>query len=66
MFANQRRGTAGLGSISGVALVMVAWLISTGVMVKVYRDGGVSGASLPNNSNCELVCQVPVVKLKKG
>lgn len=65
MFANQRRGTAGLGSLTGVALVLVAWLISTGVMIKVYQEGGTSTGWLAPDSNCELVCQVPAVKLKK-
>jgi hypothetical protein len=55
MFQNQRRGTAGLGSIGGVALVMVAWLISTGVLVKAYREGPVYRA--PVGTSCELVCQ---------
>ncbi len=56
MFANQRRGTVGLGSIGAVAAVLAAWLISTGVLIKTYRDGGLS--QLPDGSTCELVCQV--------
>ncbi|MDP1822406.1 MAG: hypothetical protein Q8L48_04165 [Archangium sp.] len=55
MFANQRRGTVGLGSIGAVAAIMVAWLIGTGVLIKTYREGGAS--RLPANSTCELVCQ---------
>lgn len=62
MFANQRRGTAGLGSIGGVAAVLVAWLITTGVMVKTYSEGG-SLPSMPDGSTCKLVCQ-PGVKVK--
>lgn len=60
MFANQRRGTVGMGSIGAVAAVMVAWLIGTGVLIKSYREGGAS--RLPPNTTCEVVCQqaVPV------
>ncbi len=54
MFANQRRGTAGLGSLAGVAAVLVAWLIGTGVMLKTYREGGAS--LLPANGTCQVVC----------
>ena len=60
MFANQRRGSAGLGSIGAVAAVMVAWLISTGVLVKVYREGAFS--KIPAGSTCELVCQASPLK----
>lgn len=58
MFANQRRGSAGLGSIGAVAVVMVAWLISTGVLVKAYREGAAS--RIPSGSTCELVCGSPL------
>lgn len=60
MFANQRRGSAGLGSIGAVAAVMVLWLISTGVLVKSYREGGLS--RLPEGSTCQMVCQGGVAK----
>jgi hypothetical protein len=63
MFANQRRGTAGLGSITAVALVAVAWLIGTGVMIKTYREGPAS--LMPADGTCEVVCQ-GAAKLKKG
>lgn len=55
MFANQRRGTVGLGSITAVAAIMAAWIIGTGVMVKSYREGGTS--HLPAGSTCQVVCQ---------
>lgn len=58
MFANQRRGTVGLGSIGMVAAVMVAWLIGTGVLIKSYQDGGAS--RLPASSTCQLVCPTAV------
>ena len=54
MFANQRRGTAGLGSIAAVAAVLVGWLIGAGVMLKSYREGGAS--VLPANGTCQVVC----------
>ena len=60
MFANQRRGTACLGSIAGVAAVLVAWLIGTGVMLETYRQGGAS--SLPANGTCQVVCPGKHVK----
>jgi hypothetical protein len=53
MFKNQR-GTAGLGSIVGVAVVMALSILGTGLMVKVYRDGGAS--QLPGNGTCQVVC----------
>ncbi len=62
MFAYQRRGNAGFGSIGAVALVMTMWLMTTGVLVKVYRDGGVS--QIPADSTCEVGCQKPLVKVK--
>ena len=55
MFQNQRRGMAGLGSIGGVAMVMVAWLLSTGVMVKAWREGAISRA--PAGTSCQVVCE---------
>lgn len=55
MFANQRRGSAGLGSIGAVAAVMVAWLVSTGVLVKAYREGAAS--RFPEGGTCQSVCQ---------
>lgn len=51
MFQNQRRGNSSLAGIIAVALVALAWLAGTGLMVKVYREG----ASLP--PACELVCR---------
>jgi hypothetical protein len=54
MFANQRRGTAGLGSIGAVALVLVGWLVATGVFVKVYQEGGTP--SFIESPNCQVVC----------
>ena len=53
MFANQRRGSAGLGAIVAVAIVVVSWIAGTGLLVKVYRDGGVNSL----RSQCELVCR---------
>lgn len=65
MFANQRRGSAGLGSITGVALVALLWLIGATLMLKTYREGGASALrQLP--SSCEVVCQAPMTDLKKG
>ncbi|MFZ5443758.1 MAG: hypothetical protein ACOZQL_27380 [Myxococcota bacterium] len=55
MFTNQRRGTAGLGSITAVALVLAGWLVSTGIFMKVYRDGGLS--KMPEGGTCQVVCQ---------
>jgi len=63
MFANQRRGSAGLGSITGVGLVMLLWIIGASVMLKTYREGG-SRLTLP--SSCEVICQVPSADVKKG
>lgn len=65
MFANQRRGTAGLGSITGVALVALIWLLGATVMLKTYREGG-STASQQAPSSCQVVCQAAVTDLKKG
>lgn len=45
-----------------MALVMTMWLMTTGVLVKVYRDGGVS--QIPADSTCEVGCQKPLVKVK--
>lgn len=55
MFANQRRGSAGLGAIVGVGLVLLGWLASTGLLVKVYSDGGLTRGGAP----CEVVCRSP-------
>ncbi len=54
MFANQRRGSAGLGSIAAVALVMATWFVGTGVLVQVYRHGGVT--LMPSGGTCQVVC----------
>ena len=62
MFANERRGSAGLGSIGAVAAVMVAWVISTGVLYKSFREGGLS--RLPANSTCQVVCPGSELKSK--
>lgn len=61
MFASQRDPAAGRGALWGVALLMVAWVVTTGVMWKAYRDGS---ASAPE-SRCELVCR-PTVPTPKG
>lgn len=53
MFANQRRRSAGLGAIFAVGLVALGYLAGTGLLLKVYRDGG--PASL--ESQCEMVCR---------
>jgi hypothetical protein len=53
MFSNQRRGSAGLGGIVGVALVVLGFLGSTGLLVKTYRDGGVNRTP----AGCEVVCR---------
>ena len=62
MFANQRRGSAGLGSITGVVLVALIWVIGATVMLKTYREGGAS--LLP--SSCAAVCQSVSSAVKKG
>lgn len=62
MFANQR-GTTGLGSIMGVAVVMALSLFGTAMMVKVYRDGGAS--QLPSNT-CTVVCPQGAAKVRPG
>jgi hypothetical protein len=54
MFSNQR-GSAGFGSIVGVALVMALSILGTGLMVKVYRDGGASQLR-DANPTCRVVC----------
>ncbi|MFT3714269.1 MAG: hypothetical protein QM817_41935 [Archangium sp.] len=61
MFANQR-GSAGIGSIMGVALVMALSLFGTIMLVKVYREGGAS--QLPENGRCQVVCAQGVVKAR--
>ncbi len=53
MFANQRRGSAGLGALFAVGLVLLGYLAGTGLLVKVYRDGGLSSLK----SQCEMVCR---------
>jgi hypothetical protein len=53
MFANQRRGSAGLGAIVAVGIVVASWLVGTGLLVKAYRDGGTDSL----RSQCELVCR---------
>ena len=53
MFANQRRGSAGMESLFAVALVLVGWIVGTGLLVKVYQDGG----SGPEQDRCEVVCR---------
>ena len=54
MFANQKRGVVGLGSIVAVAAIMVGSIVGTGVMVKSYREGGAS--SLPAGTSCQVIC----------
>jgi hypothetical protein len=62
MFANQRRGSAGLGSIGAVAAVIAVWLLSTGVMVKAWHEGGHSRV---DGGTCQVVCQtLPPLKAK--
>lgn len=56
MFANQRRGTAGLGSIAAVAVIAFAWLFGAGLMVKTYGEG-TAIAGLSSAANCALVCE---------
>jgi hypothetical protein len=61
MFANQRRGSAGLGSIGAVAAVIAIWLLSTGVMVRSWHEGGhLKGAT------CQVVCQTSTAIKAKG
>ena len=62
MFEYERRKTAGLGSIGGVALVLVLWLIGIGTLLKVYQAGGSS--QLPPDGTCELGCQQGSTKAK--
>jgi hypothetical protein len=62
MFSNQRRGSSGLGSIIGVALVLAGFLGSAGLLAKVYRDGGV----LQGAAGCELVCNQAGSTVVKG
>ena len=63
MFANQRRGSAGLGSIAAVAAVIAVWLLSTGVMVRSWHEGGhFKGAG----ATCQLVCQTTELLKGKG
>lgn len=63
MFANQRRGTAGLGSIAAVGFIAIAWLFGTGLMMDTYRTGAASSAQ-PAAGTCAVVCPVAPVKGK--
>jgi hypothetical protein len=53
MFANQRRGSTGMGSILAVALVLAGWIAGTGLLVKTYSEGGRTEAQ----DRCEVVCR---------
>jgi hypothetical protein len=53
MFANQRRGSAGMESIVAVALVLLGWIAATGLLLKTYREGGVDSLQ----DRCEVVCR---------
>ncbi len=53
MFSNQRRGSTGMGSLVAVALVLLGWIAGTGLLVKVYQDGGSEEAQ----DRCEVVCR---------
>jgi hypothetical protein len=53
MFANQRSSRDGLWPLLAVAMVLSGWLISAGLMLKSYRDGG----ALELRNQCELVCR---------
>ncbi len=44
MFTNQR-GSAGLGSIIGVAALVALYLVSAGLLWKTYREGGTGATS---------------------
>lgn len=61
MFKNQR-GSIGVGSIVGVALVMAMAIFGTSMMVKVYRDGGDSQRF--SGSSCQVVCDGNSVKVR--
>jgi hypothetical protein len=52
MFSNQRRGTVGLGGLAAVALVLLGFLASAGLLAKTYREGG-----LDPHPACEVVCR---------
>jgi len=54
MFANQRRGAVGLGSIGAVAAIILASVVSTGVMMKSYREG--ASSTLPAGTTCQVIC----------
>lgn len=54
MFATQR-SESGFTSIGAVGVILVAWLIGAGVMLKTYREGGAS--RFPADSTCQVVCQ---------
>lgn len=56
MFTNQR-GSAGLGSIIGVAALVALYLASAGVLWKAYREGGTSVTS-----GCQVACSQPILK----
>jgi hypothetical protein len=60
MFANQRRGTTGLESIIAVALVLLGYVGSTGLLLKTYR----AGAPVVTSSGCEVVCRQGVRSAK--
>ena len=57
MFTNQR-GSAGLGSIIGVAALIALYLASAGLLWKSYREGGTR-----ENSGCQVACR-PAAILK--
>jgi len=42
-----------MGSLVAVALVLAGWLVGTGLLVKVYQEGG---TELPQDG-CEVVCR---------
>ena len=53
MFSSHRRGSAGLGAIVAVGVVLGGWLAGTALMVKAYRDGGAADV----DRQCEVVCR---------
>jgi hypothetical protein len=52
-FTSQRRGSAGLGAIVGVGLVVAGYIAAAIVMFDSYTHGADDGSS---RSGCELVC----------
>lgn len=57
MFTTNQRGTAGLGTIIGIAALIALYFAGAGLLWKTYREGGNA-----TGTDCQLVCHQPVMK----